>query len=246
MQALPNASATRSATADTRPGASLVVAPTSPVGAQPRGDSLCCGCGGNHTASYRGCVRWKEAKVALVKRAPVSVGKSAARSHSAAPKAQRAGPSAEQWDLGEGWNRVARGGRVFKATPIPNPSPQTVTEAPPQPKVTATSKTAGSQKPKPKSTAATKLAAGKSKKKVASVKTAAAKPTTPELVVPTQSATSPLEEISDLLDHLPIPACVELTRRLLTSFSSHHTGAARPRAVLKTVILFMAEYGSTP
>ena len=112
--------------------------------------------------------------------------------------------------------------------------------------MTATSKTAGSQKPKPKSTAATKLAAGKSKKKVASVKTAAAKPTTPELVVPTQSATSTLEEISDLLDHLPIPACVELTRRLLTSFSSLPTGAVRPRAVLKTVILFVAEYGSTP
>jgi hypothetical protein len=35
-----NASATRSATADTRPGASLVAAPTSPVGAQPRGNSL--------------------------------------------------------------------------------------------------------------------------------------------------------------------------------------------------------------
>jgi hypothetical protein len=65
-------------------------------------------------------------------------------------------------------------------------------------------------------------------------------------VIPTQSPTSPLEEISDLLDHLPIQACVELTRRLLTSVSSLPTGAARPRAVLKTVILFVAEYGSTP
>jgi hypothetical protein len=65
-------------------------------------------------------------------------------------------------------------------------------------------------------------------------------------VVPTQSSTSPLEEISDLLDYLPIHACVELTRRLLTSISSLPTGAARPRAVLKTVILFVAEYGSTP
>jgi hypothetical protein len=33
-------SATRSVTADTRPGASLVVAPTSPVGAQTRGNNL--------------------------------------------------------------------------------------------------------------------------------------------------------------------------------------------------------------
>jgi hypothetical protein len=74
----------------------------------------------------------------------------------------------------------------------------------------------------------------------------AAKPTTPELVVPTQPSSSPLEDISDLLGRLPLQACVELTRRLLTSLSSLLTGAARPRAVLKTVILFVAEYGSTP
>jgi len=109
--------------------------------------------------------------------------------------------------------------------------------------VTATRQTAGPKKPEPKSTAVTKPAAGKSKKKAAaSVKTAAAKPTTSDLVVPT----SPLEDISDLLDRLPLQACVELTRRLLTSISSLSTGAARPRAVLKTVILFVAEYGGTP
>jgi hypothetical protein len=108
-------------------------------------------------------------------------------------------------------------GRVVKATitpPNPKPSPQPVTEAPLQPKVKATRKTAGNQKPKPKSPAATKPAAGKSNKKAARVKTTAAKPTTTELVVHTQSPTSPMEEISDLLDHLPIQACVELTRRL--------------------------------
>jgi hypothetical protein len=54
-------------------------------------------------------------------------------------------------------------------------------------------------------------------------------------VVPKQSSTSPLEEISDLDDHLPIQACVELTRRLLTSVSSLTIGAARPRSLLKTV-----------
>jgi hypothetical protein len=101
--------------------------------------------------------------------------------------------------------------------------------------------------PEPKSSAAPKRTAGKSKKKAAgSVKTAAAKPTPPNLVVPTQNSTSPIEEISDLLDHLPLPECVELTRRLLTSISSLPTEAALPRAVLKTVILFVAEYGSTP
>ena len=78
------------------------------------------------------------------------------------------------------------------------------------------------------------------------MKTAAAKPKNPELVDPTQTSTSPLEDISDLLENLPIHACVELTLRLLTSISSLPTGADRPRTVLKTVILFVAEYDSTP
>jgi hypothetical protein len=113
--------------------------------------------------------------------------------------------------------------------------------------VTATRKTTRPKKPDLKSTAAPKLAARKFKKKAAaSVKPAAAKPTTPDLVVPTQSSTYPLEEISHLLDRLPLQACVELTRRFLTSISSLLTGATRPRAVLMTVILFVTEYGSTP
>jgi len=33
----------------------------------PREQTVCCGCGGNHTANYRGCVKWKEAKAALAK-----------------------------------------------------------------------------------------------------------------------------------------------------------------------------------
>ena len=109
--------------------------------------------------------------------------------------------------------------------------------------MTATRKKAGPKKPEPKPKAAAQPAAGKSKNKMAaSVKTVATKPTSPVLVVPT----NPLEEISDLLDRLPLQACVVLTRRLLTSISSHPTGTPRPRAVLKTVILFVAEYGSTP
>ena len=123
----------------------------------------CCGCGGNHTASYRGCIKWIEAKAALAKRAPEGVQKSPATSQSAVPRAQQAGPSAEQTDLGEAWNHVG-GGRVVKATtptPNPKPTPQPVTEAPSQPKVTGTRKKAGPKKPKAKSAAATKPAAGK-------------------------------------------------------------------------------------
>ena len=113
--------------------------------------------------------------------------------------------------------------------------------------MTATRKKARLKKSELQSTAAAQPAAGKSKKKVAaSVKTAATKPKTPVLVVPTQSPTNTLEKISDLLDRLPLQACVEPTRRLLTSLSSLPPGAARPRAVLKAVILFVAEYGSTP
>jgi hypothetical protein len=89
--------------------------------------------------------------------------------------------------------------------------------------------------------------AGKSKKQ------AAAKPP-PDLEVLTQSSTSPLEEISDLLGGreisdllrlLPVHECVELTRRLLTSLPSLPPGADRARALLQIVVLFLAEYDSS-
>ena len=83
------------------------------------------------------------------------------------------------------------------------------------------------------------------KEATAIVKTAAAKPT-PKLVDPIHCSFNPLEEISNLLHHPLLQACVELTRRLLTAISTLPTGAALPRAVLKTVIIFVAEYGSTP
>jgi hypothetical protein len=218
----------------------------------PREQPQCCGCEGNHTANYRGCVKWKEAKAALAKQAPDRSRKSVATGHPAAPKAQQASPSAEQMELGEGWNHVVRGGRVAKvstppANPHPNPPPKEVTKAPEQPKVPATRETARPQKPEPKSTVAPKRAAGKSRKKsAASAKPAADKTTPPNLVVPTQTSTSPLEDISDLLEHLPHPECVELTRRILASISSIPPGTARTRAVLKTVIIFATEYGNTP
>jgi hypothetical protein len=68
----------------------------------PREQPQCCGCGGNHTANYQGCVKWKEAKAALAKRAPEQGRKSTATGHPVAWNVQRAGPSAEQMDLGEG------------------------------------------------------------------------------------------------------------------------------------------------
>jgi hypothetical protein len=101
------------------------------------------------------------------------------------------------------------------------------------------------KKPDPKPTPSPKLATVKPKKKAAaSVKTVTAKPTTTNLVV-TTSTSSPFEDVSGL-DNLPLEACMELTRRLLISISSLPDGEARPRGVLKTVILFVAEYSSAP
>jgi len=87
----------------------------------PREQPQCCGCGGNRTMKYQGCVKWKEARAALAKQAPERARKNADIGHPAALKTQRAGPSAEHMDLGEGWNHVVRGGRFVKATTITPP-----------------------------------------------------------------------------------------------------------------------------
>ena len=146
--------------------------------------------------------------MALAKQAPERSGKSVTTGQPAAPKAQRAGPSSKQMDLGKGLNHVVRGGSVIKATttpptnPHPNPPPQPITEAPKQPIVTARP-----QKPELKSTAVPKWAAGKSKKKAAaSVKTAATTPSKPNLVVTTQSPTSPRGNLR--YPRSPSPPCM--------------------------------------
>jgi hypothetical protein len=103
----------------------------------PREQTQCCGCGGNHTANYRGCIKWKEAKAALARRAPERARKSGdrptCRTESSAGRVlcRADGP-------GRGVESRRPKGRVVKATttPIPNPSPQPITETPEQPKVT--------------------------------------------------------------------------------------------------------------
>jgi hypothetical protein len=62
----------------------------------PRQQLKCCSCGGNHTANYRGCSKWKEAKAALAKRTPAPrVHMNGATGRSASAQATRAEPSAE-------------------------------------------------------------------------------------------------------------------------------------------------------
>jgi hypothetical protein len=201
----------------------------------PRGQPQCCSCGGDHTANYRGCVRWKEARAAFAKRAPERD-----RKNTITAKSTRAESSEEQL-ADAGWSNVVRGGRVANAAPpaAPNPITPQLTKALKR-IVTPTIKTAKPEKPAPKTPAAPKAASVKP----AVAKPVAAQPSSKSVVTP--RPTSPLEGISDLLDQLPTKACEELTCRLLTSISSLPTGVARPRAILKTVIMFVAEYGSTP
>jgi len=136
-----------------------------------REQPVCCGCGGNHTANYRGCVECKEAKPALAKQTPNRSRKSVATGQPATPKAQRARLSAEQRNLDVGWNHVVRGGCVVKGNnnppnnPQPTPRPHQATKAPAKPTVTATRETARPIKPELKSTASPQRASGKSKKK---------------------------------------------------------------------------------
>jgi hypothetical protein len=106
--------------------------------------------------------------------------------------------------------------------------------------------TAKPKKLAPKTTADPKGAPVKSKTPTAArTKPVAAQTTPNKLVANPHPTNSPLEGISDH-DNLPLEACVVLTRLLLTSISSLSTEVTRARAVLKTVILFVAKYGSTP
>ena len=225
-------------------------APTSLAGVLPHGNSLSDVAAGETTRRTTGAVlSGKKQRQPLQSRRP--------------SRAERAPPHAPCRSESSGGRALCRAdgpGRVEprrprgacrqgfrQSTPTSNFLTPTGPEAPKQPKLTATRKTARPKKPEPKPAAAPKPVAAKPKTKaVAIVETGSAKSTTPKLVVPTHSLSNPLEEISYILDHLPLQACLELTRRLLTSIFSHPTEAARPRAVLKTVILFVAEYGSTP
>jgi hypothetical protein len=190
----------------------------------PREQPQCCSCGPDHKANYRGCMKRKEPKAALAKRAPVQGQRSTATGKSAAPKARRTELSAEQRDLGDGWSHVVRGGRlVSAATPStsPKPNPQRVTNGSKKPNVTATVKPVKPKKLAPKTASAPKRAPVKSNTPTAaSTKPAGAQPTPKKLVAHPQPTNSPLEGISDLLDNLPLQACVKLNRRLLTSISS--------------------------
>jgi hypothetical protein len=83
----------------------------------------------------------------------------------------------------------------------------------------------------------------RSKKTVKTSKSSQPKPN--DLVSPLQTKHLPIKEISELLDSLFLNACVELARQILSSAPTLPSGPASLRAVLKIVVLFVAEYGST-
>jgi len=184
----------------------------------PQQQLKCCSCGGNHTANYRGCAKWKEAKAAHAKRAPIVRSKvGSAPSPPVTPKAQRSEPTAEQERLVQSWNHEVRGGRVIKAAspPSPNPTSSPVTQSP-RNVVETTGKKGKPAKSTPKVKVCPKQAQATKANKPA--KPRQPSQTTPmEPVAPTRSNHSPIEEISDLLDKLLLNSCVDLTRRLVTS-----------------------------
>jgi hypothetical protein len=133
-------------------------------------------------------------------------------------------PTSEQEALGSGWNHVVQGGRIVKAQATSSPTPTTPDlDRRPERQAVLTDghcKSAGLEAPVVKSK--------------------------PHLSkhpdsTPTPNSQSLLEGIADLLDNLPTKACIEFTRRLLSTAAALPTGDDRPRAILKTVILFIAE-----
>jgi hypothetical protein len=134
-------------------------------------------------------------------------------------------PTPEQAALGSGWNHVVQRGRIVKAQDTSSSTPTTCdldrqserqavhTDGP--------CKSAGLETPVVKSQPHRSKHADST---------------------PTPNSQSPLEGIADLLDNLPTKVCIELTGRLLLTAAALPTGDDRPRAILKTVILFIGEY----
>jgi hypothetical protein len=126
--------------------------------------------------------------------------------------------------------------------------------------VTTTVKQAKPEKSEPKTAAPTKGAVKPQKAAGSGVKPVPTKPAVkhkmaaktdakPVKAPPTvanRPSTLTLEDITDLLDSLSREECVRLSRRVVEYNSSLPIGADRHTAVLKTVILFFAGYGSTP
>lgn len=138
------------------------------------------------------------------------------------------------------------GGRLVKAISAIDPqlTPGSTAVAFKQSEVTNTRNTGKTTKSAPNVTEAPKQAPlPKTMKTATHVKSSQPKPN--DLVTTPHPNQSPIEEISDPLDNLPLNACVDLTRRILTSVPTITSGPARLLVVLKTVVLFVSAYSIT-
>jgi hypothetical protein len=205
---------------------------------KPQEQLKCCSCCGNHTANYRGCVKWKEARAALVRKASSTSPRPVARTKQPKTRPSKPAISAEQKSLGDGWNHVVRGGRTVKSQPTPTTTATKPAEK--QPNKVAPPKKVQPAKAAPKTPKPLKKASEPKKQATKPSEAKVAKPTQP------QHQPSPLEEIADLLDFLSLDQYLQLSRRLLKAVHSLPTGIDRSRAILKVIILFVAEDGSAP
>jgi hypothetical protein len=143
------------------------------------------------------------------------------------PRRKRSGPATAIRRAGEPWIWLEPCCRVVKATlpTPPEPAPRSVTGNPQKDKMTELNTGSNAANPVLKATKALGKAQVTSTK-VKSGKSSPKNPNPTKPIPPPQSVKSLAEEISDLLDTLPLGACVELTRRLLTAAP---TLAGRPQ-----------------
>jgi hypothetical protein len=134
-------------------------------------------------------------------------------------------PTPEQEALGSGWNHVVQACRIVKVQATFSPTPTTSD-------LDRRSERQAVHSDGPCKSAGLEAPVVKSKPHLSKHPDS----------TPTPKSQSPLEGIADFLDNLPTKACIELTRRLLSKAAALPTVDDRPRAILKTVIPFIAEY----
>jgi cytochrome c5 len=109
---------TRCVTEEKRSCTSLVGPPSFPVYGLTCRHSHSTVAAGNPHGELPESLKSKETKAAPAKQETEGSRKSVATGFHTAPKKEQAGPSAEQTDLGEGWNHVDRGGVYSRPPPL--------------------------------------------------------------------------------------------------------------------------------
>jgi hypothetical protein len=119
---------TRSVTAGTRPVASRVVAPTSPVVALPRENSLCAVAAGETTLRTTGAISSGKTRGRLLQSKHASIPERAPPQATLPPrKLSGPGPLPSRWNLARGGITSSEGGVLSRLPPPPlHPNPKTL------------------------------------------------------------------------------------------------------------------------